>query len=298
MTKRTTVFFHGDADGCCSAALLVLALNKKARLVPVLEPSDLKRIKKIPGGNCVFLDLGTVTEKMVKNAGGLVMVIDHHLGPRLPCVHVNPALEGKKAYPTSYLVYKLFGGPRRIALAGCVGDWFLPRGVGGPIEKAYYGSGYGRIARAIDATCALLGGRGALLCVRSLLRGQVSGKMRRCLKIVTCEVDRAVEENLRPDGRLASLVFSSRHRIKSQVAQLLKVRHKRKIILVGQLEGGKVKFSMREGAGRVNLNAVVRKCLSGLRGDGGGHARAVGGWVDKKDFDRFVERLKREVNEK
>lgn len=295
MAQGTTVFFHGDADGCCSAALLVRALNKKTRLVPVLEPSDLKR-KKIPGGNSVFLDLGTVTEKMVKKAGGHVMVIDHHPGPRLSCVHINPTLEGKKAYPASYLVYKLFGGPKRIALAGCVGDWFLPRGVEGPIEKAYYGSGYGRIARAIDATCALLGERGALLCVRSLLRGHMSGKMQRCLKIVTGEVDRAVECNLRTDGKLASLVFSSRHRIKSQVAQLLKVKHKRKIIFVGQLEGGRVKFSMREGAGRVNLNAVVRKCLSGLRGEGGGHAKAVGGWVDKKDFDAFLYRLKREVN--
>ncbi len=295
MAQGTTIFFHGDADGCCSAALLVLALNKKARLIPVLEPSDLKR-KKIPGGNLIFLDLGTVTEKMVKKAGGHVMVIDHHLGPRLPCVHINPTLEGKRAYPASYLVYKLFGGPKRVYLAGCVGDWFLPGGVRGPIEKAYYNSGPGKIARAIDSTCALLGEKGAIHCVRSLLRGHMSVKMRRCLEIVTHEVGRAVERNLRTDGKLASLVFSSRYRIKSQVAQLLKVKHKRKIIFVGQLDGGKVKFSMREGVGRVNLNAAVRKCLSGLRGDGGGHAKAVGGWVDKKDFDRFIYRLKSEVN--
>ncbi len=298
--NRTTVFFHADADGCCSAALLVRALNKNARLVPVGEPSDLRK-KPIPQGNAVFLDLGTVTEWMVRQTEGNVMVIDHHLvGARLPCVHINPALEGKRAYPVSYIVYKIFGGPRRIALAGCIGDWFLPPGgiIGGPIGKAYYKSIYGRIARAIDSTCAILGERGAILSVRSLLRGKISGTMWKCLKTVTDEVNAAVGANLEIDGKLASLVFSSRHRIKSQVAQLLKVKHKRKIIFVGQLEGGKVKFSMREGTMRVNLNTAVRKCLSGLRGEGGGHAMAVGGWVDRKDFKMFLDRLKRKVNGK
>lgn len=297
----TTVFFHADADGCCSAALLLRALNKKANLVPVGEPSDLRK-KPIPKGNTVFLDLGTVTEGMVRHTGGtVIMVIDHHIGPRLPCVHINPTLEGKKAYPVSYLVYKIFGGPKRIAFAGCVGDWFLPRGVKGPIEKAYYKSGYGKIARAIDATCALLGERGAIMSVQSLLRlprGKISGTMRKCLKTVTDEVNAAVGANLEIDGKLASLVFSSRHRIKSQVAQLLKTLHSRKIIFVGQLDGGRVKFSMREGTMRVNLNTVVRKCLSGLRGEGGGHARAVGGWVELKDFKAFLDRLKRKVNGK
>ncbi len=233
----TTVFFHADADGCCSAALLLRALNKKANLVPVGEPSDLRK-KPIPKGNVVFLDLGTVTEGMVRETKGNVMVIDHHLGPRLPCVHINPTLEGKKAYPVSYIVYKIFGGPKRIAFAGCIGDWFLPSGVKGPIENAYYKSGYGKMARAIDATCALLGERGAVLSVQSLLlRGKISGTMWKCLKTVTDEVNAAVGANLEIEGKLASLVFSSRHRIKSQVAQLLKTRHGRKIIFVGQLDG-------------------------------------------------------------
>lgn len=309
--NRTTVFFHADADGCCSAALLVRALNKNARLVPVGEPSDLRK-KPIPQGNAVFLDLGTVTEGMVRHTEGNVMVIDHHLvGARLPCVHINPALEGKRAYPVSYMVYKIFGGPKRIALAGCIGDWFLPPGVSWPkkpagfgksrgfsIGKAYYKSSYGKIARAIDSTCAILGERGAILSVRSLLRGKISGTMWKCLKTVTDEVNAAVGANLEMDGKLASLVFSSRHRIKSQVAQLLKVKHKRKIIFVGQLEGGKVKFSIREGTAHLNLNTAVRKCLSGLRGEGGGHAMAAGGWVDRRDFDVFLGRLKREVNGK
>lgn len=296
--RSTTVFFHADADGCCSAALLLRALNKKANLVPVGEPSDLRK-KPIPKGNAVFLDLGTVTEEMVRHAEGNVMVIDHHLGPRLPCVHINPTLEGKKAYPVSYLVHKIFGGQKRIAFAGCVGDWFLPRGVKGPIEKAYYKSGHGKMARAIDATCALLGERGAILSVRSLLlHGKINGTMLKCLKTVTDEVNAAVGANLEIDGKLASLVFSSRHRIKSQVAQLLKTLHSRKIIFVGQLDGGRVKFSMREGTMRVNLNTAVRKCLSGLRGEGGGHAMAVGGWVELKDFKAFLDRLKRKVNGK
>lgn len=299
MAQETAVFFHGDADGCCSAALLLFALvGKKARLVPVLEPSGLGRKHTIPKrGNAVFLDLGTVTRRMVNPR--TTMVIDHHLGPRLPCVHINPTLEGRRAYPVSYLVYGMFGGPKWIAMAGCVGDWFLPHGVKGPIERAYYGSRAGKIARAIDSTCALLGGKGAIHCVRSLLRGiKVSKRMWRCLEIVTDEVERAVGGNLRTDGKLASLVFSSKYRIKSQVAQLLKVKHGRKIIFVGQLEGKKVKFSMREGAGHLNLDSTVRKCLRGLRGEGGGHAMAVGGWVDKKDFDRFLERLRKEANKK
>lgn len=294
-TRETTIFFHGDADGCCSAALLILALGKRAKkLVPVLEPSDLKK-KRIPKkGGVVFLDLGTVTREMVNPE--TTMVIDHHLGHRLPCVHVNPTLDGHRAYPASYLVYLMFGGPKSVARAGCVGDWFLPPGVKGPIERAYYKSKSGRVARAIDSTCALLGEKGAILSVESLLRGKIGRTMQRCLETVTCEVDRVIEGGLKTEGRLASLVFSSRHRIKSQVAQLLKVRHKRKIVFVGQLTEGMVKFSMREGTRHVNLDSTVRKCLKRLRGGGGGHYMAVGGWVDEKDFDRFMERLKVAVN--
>lgn len=296
---KTTIFFHGDADGCCSAALILTALKTPARLVPILEPSDLERKARRHFGNALFLDLGTVTGKIVRRFSN-AMVIDHHIGPRLPCVHINPTLDGKRAYPVSYLVYRMFGGPKRIALAGCIGDWFLPKAFykpGGTIEDAYYKSGPGRIARAIDSTCALLGERGATLCVRSLLRGHVSGEMWRCLEIVSDEVDRAVECNLRTDGKLASLVFSSRHRIKSQVAQLLKVRYKNKIIFVGQSVGGnRLKFSLRESRKYVNLNSAVRESLKGLAGGGGGHFMAVGGWVVKKDFDDFFGRLKKRLN--
>jgi single-stranded DNA-specific DHH superfamily exonuclease len=145
--KKVLLFYHRDADGVCSASLMLRffpdfrAFAKKG---PRLDDAFLASVEEKKPDLVIFLDLpvdqeaGKIT-KLLKVLPGLkVIVIDHHLFEKdmnaERVIHVNPLLKKSGVYiSVSYLTYevllKLFGGKAKefiwIALMGAIGDYDL-----------------------------------------------------------------------------------------------------------------------------------------------------------------------------
>ncbi|RJQ17088.1 DHH family phosphoesterase [Candidatus Woesearchaeota archaeon] len=99
------VVSHLDADGICSAAIMINALNKENRrytisILPQLKEENLKELAKESGNIFVFTDLGSgqldVIHKVLHHK--TVFILDHHVPQSEKTakniIHVNPCLHG------------------------------------------------------------------------------------------------------------------------------------------------------------------------------------------------------------
>lgn len=301
-----TVYYHGDADGVCSAALVARKFGR-VKFVPVLRPSELE--SRVKGNDFSFiLDLAP-TQTAVDKIGEVV-VVDHHVAePLANCVHLNPRLVGQPAYPASYLCYSLFGGQAWIALTGTINDWGLrlvpdlvaavsqshPKFITKKTqEEVYLNDPVGRLGRSIDALIATNGEDGASVAVKLVCAADSPFALLKQLRGSLEKIEKEIMKVLATPKSFGNLVFlevRSRYPVKSQVIQRLKLdkRFVGKTLLVAQRQGGKFHFSLR--SDKVDLTALLKKALKGLAGDGGGHPAASGGWVAAADFERFLERL-------
>ncbi|ABL88558.1 phosphoesterase, DHHA1 [Pyrobaculum islandicum DSM 4184] len=134
MGRVLTVFAHGDADGVCSAAVVVAALAGEYDEVEVYftHPVDLlEDFREFARGDVYIVDVA-IDEKAAEEAGrvfagygGRVVYVDHHpLSADLPRVEVVHEV-GSSA---SELAYRLLGGrlPKsysRVALYGAISDY-------------------------------------------------------------------------------------------------------------------------------------------------------------------------------
>ena len=67
-------------------------------------------------------------------------------------------------------------------------------------------------------------------------------------------------------------------------------RNPGKIVLVGRVVEGEVRFSLR--SRKFVLPPLLEKALVGIDGYGGGHSHACGGGIKKGDFPKFIENFK------
>ena len=72
-------------------------------------------------------------------------------------------------------------------------------------------------------------------------------------------------------------------------------RTKCKLLIIGRYDNGEVKGSMSNRADGINLTNTVKRSLKGLDGYGGGHVHACGFCIKERDFNKFVERIKKAV---
>ncbi len=87
--------------------------------------------------------------------------------------------------------------------------------------------------------------------------------------------------------------IDSRLSIASTVSTMLSERNPDKIIFVVKQSNQMMKISARYQEGRqdtVNLNDLLKKAVKGI-GSGGGHIRAAGAVVPKKDWPEFERRV-------
>ncbi|MFH1978618.1 MAG: DHHA1 domain-containing protein [Candidatus Aenigmatarchaeota archaeon] len=140
---KKMLFYHSDADGVCSAALLLKhfsGFDHKPRRGPEIESSFVNYLIEEKPDVLVFVDmpvdqswdkLQLVMKKLTKTK---LVIIDHHIpGKDLNSkniVHVNPRLEDNYYLPASYLVYKMIELMKKdveeymwIAVMGVIGDF-------------------------------------------------------------------------------------------------------------------------------------------------------------------------------
>ncbi len=124
------IVHHWDADGICSAAILVNVLEKRGEdfknvsLFPGIFKFDERIWKRIEAAKTVYVvDVNMVDE--VEKIGKPVVFLDHHIQRRIEkksVTHVNPLIEGRYVPSASYVVSEFFNQWSWLSAIGAVGD--------------------------------------------------------------------------------------------------------------------------------------------------------------------------------
>ncbi|MBN2043070.1 MAG: DHH family phosphoesterase [Candidatus Aenigmarchaeota archaeon] len=229
--KRILVY-HRDADGVCSASLLLKFFpdfEAIPREGPIIDSKFMKEITGMNPGMLLFLDIPIDQEwKKVKKIrdsvpGIKIMVLDHHLMEKdlnkLGMLHINPRFDAPDIYcPASYCIYKLFKKMGLdvepfiwISVIGIIGDYgfedcgdvlqecvkrYPEFNHGKDIKK----NGLATAAEMISAAITLKGGEGAKLGLEALVKSEKiedfyhSRTFRRYREIVQREIERITKD--------------------------------------------------------------------------------------------------------
>ncbi len=252
--------------------------------------------------------------------------IDHHqlvklsgvqyFNPRLHPPHDNP--------PASYLCWKAVEETSVdyfwLAMAGIVSDWHMPEFAGKftkaypqllpkpmTAEEALFTTDLGKLGRIFSF---MLKGptSEAMACVRALEkvtdpyeileRTTSHGKfIYRQFKKISSDYEqllaaakKAADES--KDKKFLVFTYKGKQSFSGDLANELLFLYPDRILVVGRERQDYYMLSFR--ARNVPVLPALKKALVGIDGYGGGHENASGGSVNKKDFERFIEKFKGE----
>jgi hypothetical protein len=298
--------FHADCDGIVSAFFVSKELDRLH--VPYSLHPSLGSYADFRGRNNIALDLSNV------KGGKWNLSIDHHVSDRAPLFYANPRNAGFE-WPVSFITYALFGDAAEswVAAIGVLGDWCSdkvparfwdvvrshhPELVPEVDNKTLIRDKLGDMVLMLESVISLERSGGALYALEALksakswkhlLEGKgKAGKLKKAKAEVLGEVGRIFGSEIVTPAYML-LRFSSPHRIKSLVAGRAKDEYPDRMVVIAQDEGNKVRLSFRNADG---LDKLVKELTEGI-GEGGGHPRASGGWVQSDKWDVFEKRLKR-----
>ena len=88
--------------------------------------------------------------------------------------------------------------------------------------------------------------------------------------------------------------IESRYGIKGDVANILQELNPDSVIMVYTEKKDVIRISMRTNTEK-DLAEMIKESLKGLDGRGGGHSKASGLEIAKKDFEKFLDRVKKRM---
>ena len=331
-SKKPLFFFDDDPDGLTSFLLLYRWIKKGTGVVvkssPKLDEKYLPKIEEIMPDAVVILDKPMVDQAFIDKiqdiCGARIIWIDHHPPQKNTGVeYYNPRVAvDSDNRPTNYWCWQIVKKekPRDlwIAMAGCIGDWFLPEFVEdfcqqypklmkepvATVQEALYETKVGTVTRLL-----------------SFIQKGPTKKTMNCVKILTriqgpddfleqksaqgkylwkwfSEVNKAYEElkasvTDSEDDLLLFTYTEDKMSFTSDLSNELIYKYPKKTILICRQKGIEMKCSIRNT--EKILPAAIQKSLHGLIGYGGGHDHACGICVNIDDFNVFLERLKKEL---
>lgn len=312
--------FHHDADGICSAALL-LNFFPKMKFAPLEGP----RLDKKTVGNMlssgaetiIFLDLPVDQEfesLMLLKKKARIVVIDHHIAERdlgrWGILHINPKLEKDVYLPTSCMVYKMLEKLERkpapfkwISCIGVYGDYGMKdcaaflKSCEIPRKDMNLGS------ELLSAAVTMKGLSGAVSALKYLMMADGfadfsrSSELKSWKAAVKKEFDAIMGrfdggKELYPESGLVVYEIRSKLNVTSAVSNRLSEMLPDFVVMIKKKSGNEFKLSLRCQSGMVNLGKMVKKCAEGI-GSGGGHVKAAGALVS--DYGKFLDRLRAEL---
>jgi single-stranded DNA-specific DHH superfamily exonuclease len=224
------LFYHQDADGVCSAALLLKffqGFKYYAREGPRTEDRFIDWAVTRQPDLMVFLDIpvdqewGQIEEIRKRVPGAKIAVIDHHIPEKdvngSGVIHINPRFDCPNAYiPTAYMMYEMLGEMGKdarpcmwMAAIGVIGDYALEdcsgflkecgRAFPGLLDgKDVFATKLGKAAELVSSSITLKGLRGAGYSLQRLVKAKSfpeffsDPELERWHKTVRGEIDRLV----------------------------------------------------------------------------------------------------------
>ena len=324
--KRPVYFFHDDPDGVCSFLLFYRYVNEGKGIIVKTHPqiTDMfaRKVEEYGADKVFILDIAIVDQEFIDQVNLPVVWIDHH-DPleREKVRYFNPRKHGKNV-PPSCLCYHVVKQDLWIAMAGCIGDWYMPgfkdefcerypdlldKSVT-DVSKALFDSKIGLLTRILsfnlkESTQEAMKSAKVLTRIESpyeILDQKTSkGKyiFKKYLRIKRL-YDALLRKALMYKTKDKIMVFTYKDNkisLTKELANELLYRFPDKVIIVGREKSGELKCSIRSGE-NFEIPAALEKALVGVEGYGGGHEHACGACIKVEDFKRFVNNMKKELN--
>jgi oligoribonuclease NrnB/cAMP/cGMP phosphodiesterase (DHH superfamily) len=323
-------FYDNDADGLCSFLLFRKYLGRgkgvAIRSYPDIDESYAKKITEFNSDYVFVLDKPSISPKFfraIQEKGIPLVWIDHHDVERnipegLDNLFVyNPTIANKKSLePTTFLAYKIVGGLKWLAIAGCISDHYLPDfaesfgkenseywgNVKEPFD-ALYNTEIGKIAIALnfglkDSTSNIVKFQNFLIdCENpSEIFEEVPSNyfFRRKYHDIKKKYDILLKKamNVRCD-KILFFIYGGDLSISAELSNELNHNYPSSFIVVGYKKGNVINLSLR---GK-NIKNIFEKILPELNNaSGGGHLDAVGARISSVDLDKFKALLFENIN--
>ncbi len=332
-SEKPLFFFDDDPDGLSSFLLLYRWIKKGTGIVvkssPQLDEKYLSKVEECQPDVIVILDKPMVDQRFIDKCQEIcapaILWIDHHPPQKNTNIkYYNPRItDDTDNRPTNYWCWQIVKEHNSkdiwIAMAGCIGDWFLPeftedfctlypnlmKNPVATVQEALYETKIGKVTRIL-----------------SFVQKGPTKKIMNCIKILTrvsgpddfleqktsqgkylwkwfSEVNMVYEELKRSvtatDNSLIFFVYTEdKMSFTSDLSNELLYKYHDKTILICRQKGMDMKCSIRDT--KKVLPSAIQKSLTGLTGYGGGHDHACGICVNINDFNVFLERLKKELH--
>ncbi len=323
--KNPLFLMHDDPDGLSSFLLLYQSVRKGSwglvKTTPLVDKSYLSLVKEHAPDKIFIVDIAVVEQEFIDQAGVPVIWIDHHTPLKRENVkYFNPRIHRKDAYyPATHVCYHSTRHDMWIAMVGCVGDWFLPEfarefsrqypdlldeGVNNP-DDAMFRSRIGELVRIFSF----------------VLKGKTSDAMKSVQAMTRIKNPYEILKQTTPEGKYlysrydkfnrkykklisAALQSVSSDKLfvfrygrqtsfSSDLANEVLYRNPDKFVIIGREKDDEVRMSLR--ARNTPVLPKLKKALQGIEGYGGGHEYACGASVKKKDFGKFLERIREQL---
>ena len=330
-SENPLFFFDDDPDGLCSYLLLRKYIGKGKGVVAkgsaTLDVNYIRKIEENSPDKIFVLDKPIISQEFIDKANRRIIWIDHHpIIKREGVKYYNPRTSNNENICASYLCYKIIEDNEElkeedlwIAAVGIIADWGIPVFFD-ELSKRYpdlianartekellYESEFGKLIKIFSY---LLKGKtgdvnkhiNILLKMKSpyeILK-QESTKGRFVFKTAE-KIGKAYNELLEKALKIKAdklFVFtypSGKISFTGELSNELLYKFPGKIILIGREKDGDIRFSLR--SDDLIISNILEKALVEIEGYGGGHEFACGGNITKKDWKKFVENLKKEIN--
>ncbi len=324
VAENPLILFDDDMDGLCSY-LTIRRIMKNVTGIPIksgpiVDVNFVEKVKDISPDLIVILDKPIVTQEFIDKANTNIVWIDHHPAlERKRVNYLNPLIwDNKDNRPTTYWCYNVakLKDSLWIATAGCVADHFIPDFFDEfvkkypdlvnkkEIEDLKFNSKLGELIKIFDFVL-----KGKSNDVKNsisklekikepyeiLNKTSENGKFifdraEKINKQYKSLLNKALEEKSE-DGIFLFVYPGSKMSFTNSLAGELLYRFPDKIVIVGRERGDKIKLSFR--GKHIKIRPILEEALKGIEGYGGGHEYACGGQVAKKDFNKFINNIKR-----
>lgn len=297
----TIIFHHDDADGCCSAALIIAFIKKMGIKYEVycgdIDKSSFEKFATIGGKNYIFLDLSVdnYPEWIEPFRNTNCLIIDHHpvindLNER-GFIYVNPRLDDPDIYIScSEVCLKIC---KELGMKGL--EWLSRIGAAG--DRSIEGNEEEKAAAAIVSSIKAIEGREALSKLAKFLASSKKIEdlienpeyielKNRIEKEIQNQIEKFEIEGIRD---INVFEIKANYSIMALVANRIFDLYPDKTVILYRKGEGKIKFTAR--SPNFDMGKILREAAKGL-GTGGGHPRAAGAKIRERDLDKFLKRIR------
>jgi len=315
--KKFQIFFDSDVDGLMSLLITLKSLKKLGKDVKFEEVKDREDLPKIienlkdKNYVYIFLDLGLKEEYLekIRKLQIKVIWIDHHQIETFSTkgiIYINPLVVDKNLYiPTSAITYLIFEKIVYIkenlyySAIGIIADKGqkscekIIKLASIKFKESY--ENFELIAQKVNSLFILNKKIKRYVNKMQNIKFFKSKELERIYKKVQKEIEKELKNFEKKKIETKNVVIyeiKSKLKIRSTIASILSEKIKDKIIVIYQKEKDKVKISLRTSLENVNLLEILKKTKIDFISFGG-HKKACGAVIRKKDLNKLINQIKR-----